>query len=505
MPNSLQDLYFGKDDAETDISNGGLLARSFLETYAYKSAVAGRKSLIVGRKGSGKSAICLRIAQQEAGRATLITPDEISAEEIRRFELDGILPEQSKLLIWRYVFCIRLARHVLASCVQRGYSSQAVSELRKFLIDNGEAEDLSFQEKFWRVLEKVKASLSLQAFGVKVSGSFESGRPPGVRAENQLGFVEEKLHALIQASSVFTDEKPFYIVVDQVEKVWSNDASSEHLVIGVLLAKKHFATRPYLRCIVSLRTDIYDFIKFAERDKHRSDELRIDWSKEQIKNLLVERAASSLGERLPETVLFGQLFPTRVARVSVTDYLIDRTLMRPRDVIQFANACRDAAEKNGHVAIHISDVEEATVLYSRWKLSDVVNEWLINYPFLNDLLWLFSNSTYLVHRSFIGKSLDYVERTLRSRYPQHEKLLSLDGVLATLHLIGFLGIVRDDEVLYSYNHNGRVEARDDVFTVHPCFREALSCKPAKEAPASEPALKPEELEVRVSGGLGPHS
>jgi hypothetical protein len=58
----LDSLYFGKDDAETDIRRGGLLAQSFLETAAYRAALDGKKWLILGRKGSGKSAICLKLS-----------------------------------------------------------------------------------------------------------------------------------------------------------------------------------------------------------------------------------------------------------------------------------------------------------------------------------------------------------------------------------------------------------------------------------------------------------
>jgi hypothetical protein len=50
-------LYFGRDDAEHDLTDG-LLREGFLPTQAYEEALSGRKTLIIGRKGSGKSAIC---------------------------------------------------------------------------------------------------------------------------------------------------------------------------------------------------------------------------------------------------------------------------------------------------------------------------------------------------------------------------------------------------------------------------------------------------------------
>jgi ABC-type multidrug transport system fused ATPase/permease subunit len=96
----LSKLYFGKDDAESDIARGGLLKQGFMKTHAYNEALSGSKTLVIGRKGSGKSAICLMLlASADVTHSfVLVTPDAISAEEVRRFQLSGIPQEQSKSL-----------------------------------------------------------------------------------------------------------------------------------------------------------------------------------------------------------------------------------------------------------------------------------------------------------------------------------------------------------------------------------------------------------------------
>jgi hypothetical protein len=43
---ALWNLFFGKDDAESDSAAGGLLRQGFLQTAAYEAALRGRKSLI---------------------------------------------------------------------------------------------------------------------------------------------------------------------------------------------------------------------------------------------------------------------------------------------------------------------------------------------------------------------------------------------------------------------------------------------------------------------------
>jgi ABC-type hemin transport system ATPase subunit len=152
----LPDLYFGKDDAESDIAPGGLLRNSFLETAAYLQARAGKKRLVIGRKGSGKSAICMHLLTHPAGdggQTCLVAPDEISAEEVRQFALQGVASEQAKAVFWRYVIAIQVAKHVVSHArTHKPKDLPEVKAIRKFLVANGEGEDLHFSERFYQIV-----------------------------------------------------------------------------------------------------------------------------------------------------------------------------------------------------------------------------------------------------------------------------------------------------------------------------------------------------------------
>ena len=95
-------------------------------------------------------------------------------------------------------------------------------------------------------------------------------------------------------------------------------------------------------------------------------------------------------------------------------FLISRTLMRPRDIIQLCNACRDTARNSRHERIDEGDIKKALALYSNWKLNDLQNEWSVNYPFLSDVFVLLANSSYLFNRTTFESSLDQVKRDLGS-------------------------------------------------------------------------------------------
>jgi hypothetical protein len=214
VTHELADLYFGRDDAELDIAEGGLLLAGFLPTPAYKAARRARKHLIIGRKGSGKSAICRTLAAEDVpGLAIrLVTPDALSAEEIRRFELQGVEPGMAKRMLWRYVFATQVAKHLVAHTkAAHRRTPSAVSELHAFLVDNGEL-DVS-RPKLYEIIKKLKGTLKLQAFGVSV----EVGSPSeGTRADHQLEVIERHVELAIEELSCPADHPRLLLLVDQI-------------------------------------------------------------------------------------------------------------------------------------------------------------------------------------------------------------------------------------------------------------------------------------------------
>jgi hypothetical protein len=174
MNEQIDRLRFGRDDAESDIEEGGLLRAGFVATTAYQAARDARKRLILGRKGSGKSAICRMLAEESHPglAAALVTPDGLSAESIRGFEPQGIPAESAKALIWRYVLAVEVGKYVVAHAKAAHHRPRprSVAGVRRFLVANGEMSEL--KPMFSQIIHKLNTSISLEAFGVKASASF---------------------------------------------------------------------------------------------------------------------------------------------------------------------------------------------------------------------------------------------------------------------------------------------------------------------------------------------
>jgi hypothetical protein len=481
MDEEIDRLFFGRDDAEMDMADGGLLRAGFVATAAYRAARDARKRLILGRKGSGKSAICRMLAADTDPQlaAALVTPDGLSAESIRNFEPKGIPPESAKALIWRYVLAVQVGKYVVghAKAAHHRPRPRSVVAVKRFLVANGEMNEP--KPMFSQIIQKLNTSISLEAFGVKASASF-GGRTEGERMSNQLQVIEGFVKKAISDLACGPDHARILLLIDEVEDVWSNDPQSDHLVIGLLHAARRIAgTFPRVDCVTFLRSDIYDQLKFADKDKLHSDELRVDWNDDRLLELALLRARVSLGRVLAPEDLWGKIFPPHIGNLESSKFIISRTLMRPRDVIHLCNLCSEKAAQHTHSSITETDVREAAGQYSIWKKGDLCSEYAVNYPYLDKVLGTFQGSGYVIVRSAFDKQCVQLLADLRERFPSDPDVQTPHGLLDMLYRVGFLGVRRAASVLYLHHGGGdRIEPTDTEFHIHPSFRHALSADAA---------------------------
>jgi len=64
--------------------------------------------------------------------------------------------------------------------------------------------------------------------------------------------------------------------------------------------------------------------------------------------------------------------------------MLERTLMRPKDIIAFVNEAIDAAD--GHSTISVTALRRAEVEFARKRTDALIQEWKSAYPTLVDML-----------------------------------------------------------------------------------------------------------------------
>lgn len=470
----LEALYFGFDDAERDFASG-LLNSSFVETPFYQTAKDGRKELILGRKGTGKSAVCLMLEQalaQEHIPAFLITPDALSVSQIQRFQDLSSNPEDSMKIVWHYALLVHIAKY-LADQLRQGTVKSAPASKKKllaFLRDNKHIDTAPVFSRIGHTIGQLK-KVSFKAFGIELG--IEKEHIPAAAS------ISESLVNLQQLIATILDDNPesprLFLLLDKLDDLWNDTAESDMMIIGLIRACREINTalRGVFTCIF-LRSDIFDTLEFHDYDKFHGTEELIGWHHKTLRTLICRRIRSSTQQTGSDSEAWNSVFAENVLNTDSFSFIVSRTLCRPRDLIQFCNLCQENAQRNAHSVIEASDVTDAEKRYSQWKLQDMVIEYRINYPFLKDLLLGFKRKPARVPRPLLLLDLERSKRVLAEPFPQVADL-NPKTLVQLLYKIGFLGTGTAGGEKYFYDDPSIDVETESFLVIHPCFRSALDC------------------------------
>lgn len=114
--------------------------------------------------------------------------------------------------------------------------------------------------------------------------------------------------------------------------------------------------------------------KTTHSDKYR-DVYKIHWSDNSFKKLLSERISQSL-EGCPSKDThadFLRVFPEKIGNQFTLGWMIERTLGRPRELLQLSRVYTEALSENHPSDATLKSVEDD---YSTWKKEDLCAEFV---------------------------------------------------------------------------------------------------------------------------------
>lgn len=472
----LNRIDLGNDEAEQDTR----LEEYFLRTPFYENAMNGSKTLVIGRKGSGKSAIFILIDKEirRTGNMVItITPDQYSWSALKDYKESGILPEQANTNAWRLT--------LLSAIVWKLNEEKLIKEKSKLTSYFKYMNDAYIPKKetwFLNLIEKGKSLLS----GIKTQWvSFDFGETSSV--STPLRIVDET-QALLQKE--WPTGKIIRILIDRLDDSWDASPESIYTIIGLLKAANLINTAMSGKAIVSifLRSDIYDNLFFDDQDKLRQYEELILWSQEDLKAVVAERVRVSLN--LPSGTssaeIWSNLFSSKVYRskASADKYIIDRTFKRPRDMISFVRFALEQTLKNQHSVIEPEDTRIAEEeKYSQSKFKDIVIENQKQFPYVKKLLDSLSGSLHQI-------SSDDLRERIASFIRQHQLKEDTISILRLLFVWGVIGIKKQGRAgvkhrggahfFYYYDDPSINPLAERTFFIHPALRHYLNISEKRE-------------------------
>lgn len=425
---TLGDIDLGGVDAESDTR----LAEYFVDTPYVGHALEGRRSVFLGRKGSGKSALFTQLprlskeSETEDLNVLLLTPNQYAWSALKSYEEQGLMPEQAHTNAWKLTLAIEIFGALLASeRTWNAESGKALDTARKFLSDNFGTIKPGILKSATSIVKGLK-SFNFSAFGMGAGFS---------RADStEHALTPAVADTLLELALAPLWEHRLIVGIDRLDDAWDGSKSAKSLLIGLPKAAKELNEKlggpdslTGLRIDVFLRSDIYDSLAFDEKDKHRPLEQNITWTADLLKEMIELR--------LPEGVTVDELFEPGDMRGSTSPfkYIVRRTFLRPREVLQFMEECvREAGEYE--TIIRKDDIRAAEERFSGWKVADLKQEYMKVFPHFDRLVECFRQE---VHRY---DTLSHLDALLRRKVPE---LIGPDGtrpLMQTLFECSVIGV-----------------------------------------------------------------
>ncbi|MGE0453496.1 MAG: hypothetical protein AB7O37_00020 [Vicinamibacteria bacterium] len=487
-------LSFGALAAENDIQRG--LKDYFIESPSYQRLRDGERIVALGNRGSGKTAIFKMIADHLRGHRTKkarvieLAPEDFSYELLSRTmtpEDRGAWAKQGAYAAaWKYVIYVLAMKDLASSGVS--LKTGPAKRIYHYLRDNHDTFPVNPIGALISYLKRLES--------IKV-GPFEAG----IKArELQKLYRLEEIGTLLDDLNTLAGRNGVTVLVDELDRGWDASEDAKAFVAGLFQAATTIQARtPNVRVLVSLRRELYESIPalYDDAQKVRDWIEVIEWNEPELLKLVARRIAHSfreLGRRDDNdlwNLAFGETLDYR--QTKSFNYLVDRTLYRPREIIQLCQAAVDAviAEAAGLPATY-RIIGEAEHQYSEARCKDIAAEYRFQYPGLGSVFESFRGKSYSFEREELEvQCLGILMGDYRVDPAAKDwcSTMEPDDLIEVLWRIGFLqaqavGGMKarrrsGSEYLGSHQVSSLNLRNAPRFHVHPMFRAFLGLKEPK--------------------------
>lgn len=407
------------------------LADCFVDTGMISQLLspANSVSILSGRTGSGKSAIISRI-KDEQDHVCEVRPESLSLSfladswllktlSIEEFDL-GLFYQQ----LWRHVIIIELLKY------EKGLTDakKAAGFITQFqnLFRNDSQKKRAFEYltqyggTFWEdtelrvrhIAEGFEGSFQSE-MGIKfgaMQSKVQNGEKLSVAESKELVVNARKIVNSIQMQElaniidimdehIFDDKKKQVIlVIDDLDQQWTDERIRIKLIEALINVLPKFRKIRNVKVIVAMRDDLLDIVLAQattpgfQREKFEDQRQKISWNGTGLAELVDRRIEKLFKSKYTnEHVKLSDIIVSHVNLQPTMAYILDRSMMRPRDVLAYFNRLLDRF--GGSTQISQKDVRSIELDFSTDRRRALVDEWRGFYTYIDDVIG------FLAHRN----------------------------------------------------------------------------------------------------------
>jgi hypothetical protein len=483
--------HFGAIDADND----DLLLDCFEDHEAFLRVKDRSRFLVVGRKGSGKTAIFKNMLLK-TGHDYFCFGHTFSDYPRHHHDLQARvgIPDTDKFThSWKYLILLTASKIVLnfdQSLPVDQESMDLMVRIEKFVVDTYETRDPDVTQLF-----TPSKTLKLKPHFELDWKILKAGISPENVPMRELPVIVQELNANLLKYVVrcLNPQHEYFVCFDQLDLGFDPSSGEyKNRLIGLLLAARdvNIAARQSgkkLFVAVFLRDDIYDTLHFEDKNKLTENFLSfIEWdtprTDKTLKGPMEKRFKVVLGNSPTWNDVFDES-KEMPGHQTKYQHILDRTYLRPRDVIKFTNSVlhqyqlRKAHDATAGDRFENVDLNNARTEYSNYLMNELDDEIHKHLPYYQDLVELVRK---------IGVWQFSVEEFAR-QYNQAKiaaEVSSVVDALQQLYDFSLLGFYRPggrgyggSEYVFKYKEpKTRFDASAARFRVHPGLIDVLGLK-----------------------------
>ncbi len=519
------------------------------------------KCVVVGRTGSGKTALLLEVSKR-AQHTEWIAPESLSLNYIANSDVVNVLSSLDVnldpffKLLWRHVIALQVFQ-ILRPVSEEEKKKGLFTWIGRFIREDKTSEKkkdrhhrvLQFLEKyggkeFWsdvgqrvegmvykfdKEIQKQRdrnAGLSggVSAGPLNLSAEFGESRNRSERMASaaevtvterqRFQSVVNSMHVteldgiLALVEEVLEDAgRDVYIVIDKLDLQWADESIRFRLIRALIDTAIAFSKVTRLKVILAMRIDLIERVYRDARhdpgtqlEKLDDYKLTLFWTEgalvkaldERVNRLVTDRYAPSYTVTLKD-LLASSLRKGRSKGTNTIEFILERSWLRPRDVIEFLNVCIERSADKAKISN--DTLLEAEGHYSRRRLRSLSEEWQLEYPFLEETLrTLLSGQTRRLRLSETSDDhlCDWVSMLLTRDEREGDRLRRIAARLdknevsfdqaAILYKVGAVGVQsnEDEKALwagnFSYSLSPNEISQSSYIYIHPGLWKALGVK-----------------------------
>lgn len=481
----LQSLDLGATSAENEMRT---LESYYLKTDPFLKSLRGEANIVVGRKGSGKSAIFLQVRDRERNKNGNIVldlkPDGYKLikfkELILSFLEEGTF-QHTIMAFWEYVLLLEICYKILEkdreAHIHNHHLYDPYRKLAKLYNSEGYDSEGDFSERMGVLMEKITTE-------------YRSKHGSGKNVRLSTGQLTELLYchdvrALTEQIVEYMRCKEIcWLLFDNLDKGWPTSGLEveDLLIVRALIDATKKIERQFsksnvvVNTIVFLRNDVYELLVKSTSDRGKEAKVLLDWTDPDLLRELVRLriVANNFTGKEEFQGIWPKLCVSHHKGEESSQYLIERSLMRPRFLLNLISQCKSFAINLNHEQIDSDDIEKGLSAYSADLLIDINYEIRDVEGHVDDVLYAFIDSNATMDRGQIYSVL--------KEYGVEEHLV--EKIFDLLLWYGFIGINIEGAAKYIYNFNysaqlmgGIIKKKADLqYVINPAFWPALMIK-----------------------------